>query len=187
MVEVPVFRQQLPHLGVGAEDVLRVTRQRRPAERTDATAEHRANIGWHEAREVEGISDAFLLRHLADVVAVVESGRPAASEFEHPADVNRHRPLRRRDHGLRVSLRLLPPLGERPPLRQVAVERVVGAGLVGHHVRGDPAGDQLGAHVRRVPRHLVRARLVRPRGEDRPQQTLEVVLALHEVFGQRVE
>jgi hypothetical protein len=59
-------------------DVLRIARQRRPAERADAAAEQRADIGRHEAGEIEGVGDALVLGHLADVVAVVDRGHAAA-------------------------------------------------------------------------------------------------------------
>ena len=93
VVQVRVVRDQLLHLGVGAVDVLRVARQRRPAERPDAAAEERADIGRHEAREVEGVRDALVLRHLADVVAVVERRHAGLLEVEHGLDMHRHRAL----------------------------------------------------------------------------------------------
>src|SRR3546814_11979393 len=43
-----------------------------PAKRPDAAAEQRADIGGHEARKIEGVRDTLVLRHLADVVAVIE-------------------------------------------------------------------------------------------------------------------
>src|SRR5271165_5283990 len=57
-------RHQLLDLGVGPENVLGIARQRRPPERTDAPAEERANVGRHEAGEVERVLDPFLERHL---------------------------------------------------------------------------------------------------------------------------
>src|SRR5262245_34007716 len=90
-----VVRQQLLDAGGGAEDVLGVARQCRPAEWTDAAAEQRADIGRHEAWEVEGIGDAGLLRHLPDVVAVVEGGHAAPPELEHRAYMHGHRFLGR--------------------------------------------------------------------------------------------
>ncbi|MNK68722.1 hypothetical protein D3C87_880920 [compost metagenome] len=41
----------------------------------------------------------------------------------------------------------LTPLGDAPALGQVAVDGIVGRGLVGHHVRGDATGHQLGEDV----------------------------------------
>src|ERR1700677_10992 len=69
-------RHERLDLGVGPEDILRIARERGPTERPDATAEQRANISWHEAWEIEGVLDAFLERHLPNVVAVVD-GRHA--------------------------------------------------------------------------------------------------------------
>src|SRR5919112_1006823 len=64
VVQVLVVRQQLLHLGVGPVDVLRIARERRPAERPDAAAEQGPDISRHEARKREGVVHAFLLRHL---------------------------------------------------------------------------------------------------------------------------
>ncbi len=55
VVEVRVVGDQLLHLGVGLVDVLGIARERRPAERADAAAEQRADIGGHEAGKVEGV------------------------------------------------------------------------------------------------------------------------------------
>src|SRR3546814_6757237 len=60
---------------VGLVDVLRVAGQSHPAERTDAAAEQRQDIGRHEAREVESLGDADFLGHLAD-----EIGRASCRE-----------------------------------------------------------------------------------------------------------
>src|SRR6516225_1479165 len=49
--QVRVVREQLLHLRVGLADVLRITRQRHPAERALALAEERAHVGGHEAGE----------------------------------------------------------------------------------------------------------------------------------------
>ena len=78
-VEVRVVGDQLLHLRVGAVDVLGIARQRAPAERADAAAEERPDIGRHEAGEIEGVGDALVLGDLADVVAIVEGrARPSA-------------------------------------------------------------------------------------------------------------
>src|SRR5436189_1171355 len=51
IVEMLVVRHQLLHLGVGAVDILRISRERRPAEWTDAPAEQRTDVGWDETGE----------------------------------------------------------------------------------------------------------------------------------------
>src|SRR5438045_716640 len=53
LMQVRVVRHQLLDARIGAKDIFRVTRQRGPAERADTAAEQRANIGRHEARELE--------------------------------------------------------------------------------------------------------------------------------------
>ena len=57
-VQVRVVREQLLHLRVGLADVLRVARQRDPAERPLAAAEQRPDVGRHEAGEVERVLHA---------------------------------------------------------------------------------------------------------------------------------
>ena len=143
-----VVRQQLLHLGVGAVDVLRVARQRRPAERADAAAEQRADVGRHEAGEVEGVGDALLLRHLADVVAVVDRRHAhAGGSRASRATCSAMERLRGGRDRLRVALAPRLPFAERPALRQVAVDRVVRRGLVGHAVGPHAAAHQFREHV----------------------------------------
>src|SRR5436309_627437 len=57
VVQMLVVRHQLPDAFVGAVNVLRIAGERSPAERADATAEQRADIGWYEAGKVEGVGD----------------------------------------------------------------------------------------------------------------------------------
>ena len=65
---------------VGDADVLRIARQRDPAERALALAEQRADVRRHEARDVEGASRTPASSRLrADVVAVVEDVGARAS------------------------------------------------------------------------------------------------------------
>src|SRR3546814_15808320 len=80
VVELRIVGDQFLHLGVGPVDVLRVAREGGPAEGADAAAEEGADVGRHETREVEGLGDAFIQRHLADVVAVVEGGDARSEE-----------------------------------------------------------------------------------------------------------
>jgi hypothetical protein len=84
-----VLGEQLLHLGVGLADVLRVARQRHPAERPLAAAEQRPHVGGHEAGEVEGVLHAGVEGHLADVVAVVDRRDAHGLEVEHGLHVHR--------------------------------------------------------------------------------------------------
>ena len=72
-------------------------RQRGPAERAPALAELGPDERRHEARVVEGVGDARLLRHRPQVVAVVEDDRAGALEREHRPDVGGHRAGRAAD------------------------------------------------------------------------------------------
>ncbi len=126
----------------------RVARERRPAERADASAEERAHVGGHEAGECERVLDAVVVCDLADVVAVVEDGNAELPEFEHRLDVLRHRLARRRlDRGRIVGVL---PLLDGPALRQVAVDRIVRRGLVGDGIRTHAPPQHLRQHFRRI-------------------------------------
>ena len=78
VMQMRIVGNQFLDLGVGLVDVLRVARERHPAERSDAAAEQRPDVLRHEAREIEGSRDARIERDLADVVAVVEYRQPHA-------------------------------------------------------------------------------------------------------------
>ena len=84
--------------------------------------------------------------------------------------------------GSLLALRL--PLGERPARRQVAVERIVRGGLVGHHVGPDAAphqlGEDLGGIAEQADRHRLACRL---RLLDDRQRLVEVVGLAVEIAG----
>src|SRR5260221_711998 len=70
MVQVRIVGDQFLDLRIGLVDVLRIARQRRPAERSDTPAEQRPDVFGHEAREIKGTGDAGVERDLPDIVAV---------------------------------------------------------------------------------------------------------------------
>ena len=183
-----VARRQILHLGVGAVDVLRVARKRCPAERPDAAAEQRPDIGRHEAGEGEGVLETFLLRHLADVVAVIERRHAVVPESDHRLDMLAHRGSRGLLHRFRVALALRPPLGQRPALRQVAVDRVVRRGLVGQDVGLDAAAMKLRHDLGRVAQQADRFRLagLRP-APDHGESLVEARRLLVEIAGAQAE
>src|SRR5476651_794339 len=141
VVQVCVVRDQLFDLGVGLVDVFGVARQCSPAERANATAEQRTDVSRYEAREIEGVVDADFLGHLADVVAVVEGRDALFLERQHGFNVLGHGLLGGLDHGSRLGHRAGAVLFPGPASGQVAVEWVVGAGLVGDHVRAHATAD----------------------------------------------
>ena len=78
-----VVREELEDRAVGRLDVLGVTGERRPPERAEALLELRADVGGHEAGEVERALAAAELGLAAQGVAVVEDLGAAVEEAEH--------------------------------------------------------------------------------------------------------
>ena len=95
-----VLREELQRQFVGAVDVLRVARERHPAERPLARAEERTNVLGHKAGNQERVRAAGVEGEAANVVAVVEGHRAGALQGEHRIHVNHHR-RRRAAHVLR--------------------------------------------------------------------------------------
>ena len=159
-----------------------------PAEGADAAAEERADVGGDEAGEGEGVLQALFLGYLADVVAVVERGDAGVPEVDHGGDVDLHAGAGGLLHGLRVGLAPRAPFGHAPALRQVAVDRVVGGGLVGDDVRADAAADELGEDVGGVAEEADGLRLagLRP-GLDQGEGLVEGIGAFVEVSGADAE
>ncbi len=150
-VQMRVVRQQLLDLRVGLRDVVGIARERDPAERSDPAAEQRPDVRRHESRVRERVRKAGLERHLANVVAVVERRDAEAMKRDHGFDVRDHRALRRLGDGLRIALACFAPLLERPAGGEIAVDRIVRRGLIGHRIRAHPAPQQLGDNLGRVP------------------------------------
>ena len=145
VVHLRVVREQLLDLCIRFIDVFRVARQGHPAERPPSFAKLRADVSGYETGEVEGILHALVERHLADVVAVIDSMHAHGVEIEHGLHVGgagiggRHRQAR---VALRVLLRRL-PVRHAPAAWQIAVDQVMRGGLVRHQVRQHAA--RLGA------------------------------------------
>jgi hypothetical protein len=80
-------------------------------------------------------------------------------EIQHGLDMADHGGLGRRFNRFRIGLAFRLPLGERPSLRQIAVDRIVRAGLVGDDVRPDAATHQLGKNIGGIAEQADRDRL----------------------------
>ena len=78
-----LVREQFENRLVGGVNVGRVAAQSRPAERSRTLAEQRPDVLRYEARNVEGVLDAGLLRLRPDVVSVIERHGPGLSHVEH--------------------------------------------------------------------------------------------------------
>ncbi len=160
VVQMRVVRDQLLHLRVGSVDVLRVPGEGNPPEGPDAAREKRANVGGHEAGEVEGVLHPGIEGLLADVVAVVDGRDPLFVKREHRSHVNRHGPLGRRGDLGRVGGGCFPPLLQLPADGQIAVDGIVSRGLVGYGVRVHAPLDELRQHLRCVAQQANRGCLI---------------------------
>ena len=83
----------------------------------------------------------------ANVVAVVEGDGAGALQGEHGVDVDDHGCGGAADVFFGIALAEFRGLTQREALRNVAVERIVGAGLVGDNVDLHAAADDFGEHV----------------------------------------
>ena len=110
IVEVLVVREELLERLVGDLDVLRITRQRGPAERAQALAEERTDVGGHEAGELEGALVAGVAGLVADGVAVVEDLGTLVLELNHGLHLGGHRFTGLLRKGRRVGLGLCVPI-----------------------------------------------------------------------------
>src|SRR5579863_131655 len=72
VMQVAILRQQLAHALVGAVDVFRIAGEGSPPEGPEPAAKEAAHVGRDEAGESKGLLQALVVRHLAQVVAVVE-------------------------------------------------------------------------------------------------------------------
>ncbi|MNT02225.1 hypothetical protein D3C72_1367140 [compost metagenome] len=149
-VQAGVVREEFLHRRIRLADVLGITRQGGPAERADPAAEQRADIGGDEAGEVEGVLHASVKGDLTDVVAIVDGGDTHGVEVEHGLNVHGHRLARGGLDGGGVADALLFPFGDGPAGGQIAVDGVVGAGLIGHQIRAHAALDHLRQKVSRI-------------------------------------
>ncbi len=95
----------------------------------------------------EGVGATGVKGEAADVVAVVEGDGSGALEGEHGVDVDNHGSGGAADVLFWILAAELGGLGEGEALRDVANERVVGAGLVGDDIDLDAAADEFGQHV----------------------------------------
>jgi hypothetical protein len=132
---------------IGDRDVGRIARQRGPAERPAALAELRPDVRRHEAGVAERALAAALLGLGAQVVAVVEDVAAGGLHRQHRLDLHRHRRPRARDVVVRIPDTQRGGLGQRVALRDVAVQRIVGRGLIGDQIGQLAAAHQLGVDV----------------------------------------
>ena len=187
-MQVRIVRDEFLDLGIGPVDVFRVAGQRDPAERADASAEQRAHVGRHESREIEGIRATDIESHLADVVAVVDGRDALPAEGQHRLDVHAHRLLGGIAHFFRICPLRGFPLLDRPADRQVAMHRVVRAGLVGDAIRAHAAPHQFRQDFRRIAEQRDRFRFARLRvALDARQGVIDVGRLLIDILRAQAE
>jgi len=149
-VQVGIIGQQLLDLLVCLVDVFRITREGDPAERADAPAEQRADVGGHETREIKGVFETRIEGDLSDIVAIVECGDARVPEVQHGLDLDFHRGAGGALDGFRIACLSLFPLGDGPADGEVTVDGVVGGRLICHQVWPHAAADQFGEDVCRI-------------------------------------
>ena len=140
-VQPGVLGKQLLHFCVGLADVFGVTAQRHPAERPHTPAKQRAHVGGHKAGVVKGIGHPKVFGHLAQVVAVVHRGDAHGMKVQHGLHLHGAGFTSGLGEGRvlgGVFARLQPAL-HGPAGRQVAIDQVVGGGLVGDDIGADGA------------------------------------------------
>ena len=140
----------LEHRPVGGLDVRRVAGESDPAERALAVAEQRADVGGDEAGVGEGPLEPAQLRLGAQAVAVVEDLGAGVEEADHRGAVGGDRGAGAADVLVGVLLPQPQRLLQRHQVRHVAVQRVVGAGLVGDDVGLEAHALELRQRVGRV-------------------------------------
>ena len=158
--------------------------QRHPAKRPLALAEQRPDVGGDESGIGERVAVAVLLGQAAQRVAVVKRLRSRLLQRADRAHVRHgalpHPPDVVVGIGAAQRLRLL----HRQPGGHVAVQRIVGAGLVGDDVDLDAAAHQLGQDLGGVAGQADRQRpALGARGVEPGQRVVEVAGALVQVPG----
>src|SRR4029077_585199 len=98
-----VVREEIEDRLVGDEEIVRITRQGRPAEWSFSFAEKRPDEQRNKAAHLEGVGHSCELRLTAEIVAVIESDGAALLELEHGAHVTGHRGIRKRDVLRRIA------------------------------------------------------------------------------------
>lgn len=99
---------------------------------------------------IASCNDAGELGLPSDVVAVIEGDRSAALQLEHRADVLTHRPHRLSDIAIGIISADSFGFGEAHPIGYVAVERIVGGGLIGEQIGYNAPFDQFREYIRAV-------------------------------------
>ena len=182
--DVLLVAEELEDRVVGGVDVGRVARERHPAKRALALAEQRADVGGDEAGVGEGVRVAVGGGEPAQRVAVVEGLGAGLLQQPDGGHVG--------DRALADAAQVVVGIGgaqrvgllDGQPGGHVAVERVVGARLVGDDVDRRAAAHELGQHLGGVAQQPDRQRLApAARGVQAAQGVVEVGGALVEVAG----
>src|SRR5262249_33532299 len=131
--------------------VFGIARQRYPAKRTSALAKQWADVFRHKARYVECVLDSSKLSMSANVIAVVKRDGSLSLQLEHRPYMRRHA----FERSARVFLGVaLPQRGgpiQREAGRDVSIQRVVSAGLIGQQVRDQAAARHFWKKLGAVP------------------------------------
>src|SRR6266850_707937 len=135
---------------VGLPNIIRISGERDPAKRSLAFTEERTNVLRYKSRNLKCVETTGIECLLTYVVAIVEGDGTAAFQREHRFDMPGHRLCRLLNIRLRIGMSEFCSLFQRQSCRHVSIQRIVGAGLVRHHVDFDSASHDLGKHFRAV-------------------------------------
>src|SRR5438309_4470653 len=151
-----VFGKKLQNKIIRELNVTRISRQRRPPERTAPFCKHWTDIGGNEAWEVVGVFHTTFKRDGSDIVSVIERHRAALLHFEQRVNVNGNR----FDRALNIALwigftKFRGPRG-RQSARNVTIERIVRACLIRNNIGNPSAPNHFGKNIGAVSKQANR-------------------------------
>ena len=116
-----IVRNQFFDFGIGFVNVFGIARQSHPTEWTHAAAEQRTDVSRHETWEIKRVLHAHVLRHLANVVAIVKRRDAQFLEIQHRLHMHCHRGFSGLYGGVRIGFGGFAVLFPRHALWQIAV------------------------------------------------------------------
>src|SRR5260370_39740956 len=158
-VQLGVTRDHSLSLALVFKNVCGAAGERPPAERADATPKYRADISGYKAGIIKRICHTRLIRHLPEVVAVIDDRNTLMVELQHGAHLLRNRFLRSLYIAFRVTLAQFRRFPKAQTGRDISVEDITRRCVIGDHIRLNPPSYQFGIDVSRIAQQSDRERL----------------------------